>query len=179
MSSQTPISQYLFALQSLPLLGSGLYTLLSPASAAQSPYLPLRGVSIGTIQAMRQSLSSLTLGTFYALVAYQNNTQMMVATIPTRFLAAVVFYRTGEEAWKQVAPFEAVMGVVTAVGVWLWGVWKTGLPVRSAVLKPHAGSADVAPRLNFLRGGDRGRNWFGGLLMGVVLEREEICLLGG
>ncbi|GKZ93955.1 hypothetical protein AnigIFM59636_007313 [Aspergillus niger] len=119
MSSQTPISQYLFAIQSLPLLGSGLYTLFSPASAAQSPYLPLRGVSIGTIQAM--SLSSLTLGTFYALVAYQNNTQMMVATIPTRFLAAVVFYRTGEEAWKQVAPFEAVMGVVTAVGVWLWG----------------------------------------------------------
>lgn len=69
----------------------------------------------------RQSLSSLTLGTFYALVAYQNNTQMMVATIPTRFLAAVVFYQTGEDAWKQVAPFEAVMGVVTAVGVWLWG----------------------------------------------------------
>ncbi|KAL3253835.1 hypothetical protein ABHI18_009313, partial [Aspergillus niger] len=119
MSSQTPISQCLFAIQSLPLLGSGLYTLLSPASAAQSPYLPLRGVSIGTIQAM--SLSSLTLGTFYALVAYQNNTQMMVATIPTRFLAAVVFYRTGEEAWKRVAPFEAVMGFVTAVGVWFWG----------------------------------------------------------
>ncbi|GAT24803.1 similar to An12g02130 [Aspergillus luchuensis] len=51
MSSQIP--QYLFALQSLPLLGSGLYTLLFPASAAQSPYLPLRGVSVGTIQAMR------------------------------------------------------------------------------------------------------------------------------
>ncbi|GKZ50763.1 hypothetical protein AbraIFM66951_004127 [Aspergillus brasiliensis] len=110
------ITQYLFTLQSLPLLGSGLYTLLFPASAAQSPYMPLRGVSIGTIQAM--SLSSLTLGTFYAIAAYQNNVPLMVATIPTRLLAAVVFYRTGEAAWRKVAPFEAVMGAVTALGVW-------------------------------------------------------------
>ncbi|OOF98717.1 hypothetical protein ASPCADRAFT_204472 [Aspergillus carbonarius ITEM 5010] len=112
MPSHLP--KYLFALQSLPLLASGLYTLLCPTSAAQSQYLPLQDVSTGTIQAM--SLSSLTLGTFYAIAAYQNNIPLMVATIPGRFLAAVVFYRTGEAAWRQVAPFELVMGV----GICLW-----------------------------------------------------------
>ncbi|KAE8167998.1 hypothetical protein BDV40DRAFT_252253 [Aspergillus tamarii] len=118
MRSQVP--QYLFGLQSLPLLASGLYTLLSPASAARSQHLPLKDVSTGTIQAM--SLSSLTLGTFYAIAAYQNNISLMVATIPGRLLAAVVFYRTGEATWRRVAPFEAVMGVGTALGLIFWGI---------------------------------------------------------
>ncbi|KAE8361119.1 hypothetical protein BDV27DRAFT_31766 [Aspergillus caelatus] len=112
--------QYLFGLQSLPLLASGLHTLLSPASAAQSQYLPLKDVSTGTIQAV--SLSSLTLGTYYAIAAYQNNIPLMVATIPGWFLAAVVFYRTGEAAWRRVAPVEAVMGLGTALGLLFWGI---------------------------------------------------------
>ncbi|PWY83852.1 hypothetical protein BO94DRAFT_625413 [Aspergillus sclerotioniger CBS 115572] len=113
------LPKYIFALQSLPLLASGLYTLLCPTSAAQSPYMPLQDVTPGTIQAM--SLSSLTLGTFYAIAAYQNNIPLMVATIPGRLLAAMVFYQTGEAAWRQVAPFEALMGGMTVLGVWLRG----------------------------------------------------------
>lgn len=45
---------------------------------------------------------------------------MMIASVPGRLLAAFVFYRTGE-GWRDVAPFEGAMGLLTAVGIcWEW-----------------------------------------------------------
>jgi hypothetical protein len=63
------------------------------------------------------SLTSLSLGSFYAIASYQNNIPMMIAAVPGRLLAMVVFHRSGG-GWKNVAPFEGVMGVLTAVGLW-------------------------------------------------------------
>lgn len=60
------------------------------------------------------------MGTFYAIAAYQNNIPMMVAAVPGRFLATFVFHNSGG-GWADVAPFEAVMGLLTAVGLyWDW-----------------------------------------------------------
>ncbi|GAD98968.1 predicted protein [Paecilomyces variotii No. 5] len=111
-------SQYIFGIQTAPLLLSGVWTLLWPAGAAALPDSPLAGLSNGTIQAL--SLTSLSLGSFYAIASYQNNIPMMIASIPGRLLATFVFYRSGG-GWANVAPFEGLMGVITAVGVyWDW-----------------------------------------------------------
>lgn len=65
-------------------------------------------------------MTSLSLGTFYAIAAYQNNTPMMIAAVPGRLLATFVFHNSGG-GWAKVAPFEAVMGLFTAVGLyWDW-----------------------------------------------------------
>ncbi|KAJ5602172.1 hypothetical protein N7510_011706 [Penicillium lagena] len=131
---ETHLSQYIFGLQAAPLLASGVYSLLWPAAAAGLPNSPLKGVSPGTIQAMRSvsglhqiglmltsySLTSLSLGTFYAIASYQNNIPMMIASVPGRLLAAIVFRRSGG-GWASVAPFEGLMGIVTAIGVY-WSV---------------------------------------------------------
>lgn len=61
------------------------------------------------------SLTSLSLGTFYAVASYQNNIPMMIAFMPGRLLAAIVFRRSGGE-WASVAPFEGMMGIITAIG---------------------------------------------------------------
>lgn len=42
---------------------------------------------------------------------------MMIAAVPGRLLAAFVFYRAGG-GWRDVAPFEGVMGLLTAVGIY-------------------------------------------------------------
>ena len=63
------------------------------------------------------SLTSLSLGSFYAIASYQNNIPMMIAAVPGRLLAMVVFHRSGG-GWKSVAPFEGVMGLLTALGLW-------------------------------------------------------------
>jgi hypothetical protein len=42
-------SQYIFGIQSLPLLFSGVYTLLWPVGAANLAKSPLQGVGAGTI----------------------------------------------------------------------------------------------------------------------------------
>ncbi|KAJ5379804.1 uncharacterized protein N7496_002232 [Penicillium cataractarum] len=109
------IAPYVFGIQTVPLLASGIYTLLFPAAAAALPDSPLQGLSNGTIQAL--SLTSLSLGSFYAIASYQNNIPMMLAAIPGRLLAMVVFHRSGG-GWKNVAPFEGLMGMFTALGLW-------------------------------------------------------------
>ncbi|KAJ6134634.1 hypothetical protein N7523_000956 [Penicillium sp. IBT 18751x] len=72
-------SQYIFGLQAAPLLASGVFTLIWPATAANLPDSALAGLSNGTIQAISGG------------------------------------------GWAKVAPFEAVMGLFTAVGLyWDW-----------------------------------------------------------
>ncbi|KAJ5679834.1 hypothetical protein N7462_008078 [Penicillium macrosclerotiorum] len=119
------VAPYVFGIQTLPLVASGVYTLLWPAAAAGLPNSPLQGLSNGTIQAL--SLTSLSLGSFYAIAACQNNTPMMMAAIPGRLLAMVVFYRSGG-GWKNVAPFEGLMGLFTAFGLY-WD-WYTARPAE-------------------------------------------------
>lgn len=63
------------------------------------------------------SLTSLSLGSFYAIASYQNNIPMMLVAVPGRLLAMVVFHRSGG-GWKNVAPFEGLMGLLTALGLW-------------------------------------------------------------
>lgn len=48
---------------------------------------------------------------------------MMIAAVPGRLLAMVVFHRSGG-GWKSVAPFEGLMGLFTAFGLW-WD-WRGG-----------------------------------------------------
>ncbi|KAJ5218055.1 uncharacterized protein N7498_000154 [Penicillium cinerascens] len=111
-------SQYIFGLQAVPLLASSVYILLWPAAAANLPDSDLASLSNGTIQAI--SMTSLSLGTFYAIAAYQNNIPMMLTAIPGRLLAAFVFHHSGG-GWAKVAPFEALMGLLNAVGLyWDW-----------------------------------------------------------
>ncbi|KAJ6021636.1 hypothetical protein N7540_007140 [Penicillium herquei] len=46
-------SQYIFGLQAVPLVASGVYTLFWPETAANYANSPLQGLDPGTIQAMR------------------------------------------------------------------------------------------------------------------------------
>ena len=56
---------------------------------------------------------------------------MMIASVPGRLLAAVVFHRSGD-GWKDVAPFEGLMGVLTAIGVyWTWRIEQSEMEVSS------------------------------------------------
>ncbi|CAI7675811.1 unnamed protein product [Penicillium pancosmium] len=111
-------SQYIFGIQAIPLVASGVYTLFWPSAAAALSNSPLKDINDGTIQAI--SLTSLSLGSFYTIASYQNNIPMMIASVPGRLLAAFVFYRAGG-GWRDVAPFEGVMGLLTAVGIyWNW-----------------------------------------------------------
>lgn len=50
------LAPYIFGIQSIPLLASGIYTLLFPAAAATLPNSPMQGLSNGTIQALRYIL---------------------------------------------------------------------------------------------------------------------------
>ncbi|KAJ5643063.1 uncharacterized protein N7484_005570 [Penicillium longicatenatum] len=45
-------SQYIFGIQAIPLLASGVYTLLWPGAIANLPGPPLEGIDSGVIQAM-------------------------------------------------------------------------------------------------------------------------------
>ncbi|KAJ5387824.1 hypothetical protein N7509_010365 [Penicillium cosmopolitanum] len=119
-------SQYIFGIQAIPLVASGVFTLFWPSAAAALPNSPLKDIGDGTIQAIRLrltpwpcSLTSLSLGSFYTIASYQNNIPMMIASVPGRLLAAFVFYRAGG-GWRDVAPFEGVMGLLTAVGIYLY-----------------------------------------------------------
>ncbi|KAJ5174302.1 uncharacterized protein N7482_000179 [Penicillium canariense] len=97
------LAPYIFGIQTVPLLASGVYSLLFPAAAAGLPDSPLQG-------------------TFYAIASYQNNVPMMIAAVPGRLLAMFVFHRSGG-GWKTVAPFEGFMSLLTALGLW-WD-WHT------------------------------------------------------
>ena len=46
----------------------------------------------------------------------------MLASVPTRFLAAALFHVSGG-SWKRVAVFEGIMGVLTAAIVAVGGTW--------------------------------------------------------
>ncbi|PYH98554.1 hypothetical protein BO71DRAFT_344715 [Aspergillus ellipticus CBS 707.79] len=110
------VSQYIFGLQALPLIAAGIYTLIDPSRPPHHPLSPFRGLSHSTVQAM--GLNSLALGTAYAIASYQNNLPFMLASIPGRLIAAAVFGSSDEALWSRVAPFEALMGCVTAASVW-------------------------------------------------------------
>lgn len=53
-------SQFIFGIQAIPLVASGVYTLFWPSAAAALPNSPLKDVSNSTIQAIR-CVSSLPL----------------------------------------------------------------------------------------------------------------------
>ncbi|KAJ5755802.1 hypothetical protein N7533_005345 [Penicillium manginii] len=121
-------SQYIFGMQAIPLVASGIFTLFWPSAAAAFPNSPLKDISNGTIQAI--SLTSLSLGSFYTIAAYQNNTPMMIVSVPGRLLAAFVFHQAGG-GWRDVAPFEGVMGLFTAVGIyWDWVAGRSAREVK-------------------------------------------------
>lgn len=42
---------------------------------------------------------------------------MMITVVPGRLLAMFVFHRSGG-GWRNVAPFEGVMGLLAALGLW-------------------------------------------------------------
>ncbi|KAJ5081008.1 hypothetical protein N7456_013718 [Penicillium angulare] len=112
------LSQYIFGIQAVPLLASGIYTLLRPNVIASLANSPFRGIDTGTIQAI--SLTSIALGACQTIAAYQNNIPMMLVTVPGRLLGAFVFHRSGGE-WRKMAPFEGLMGLLIAIGVyWTW-----------------------------------------------------------
>lgn len=46
-------SQYIFGIQAIPLVASGVYTLFYPSAAAALPNSPLKNIDNGTIQAIR------------------------------------------------------------------------------------------------------------------------------
>lgn len=49
----------------------------------------------------------------------------MIAAVPGRLLAALVFHRSGGE-WRKVAPFEGIMGTLIAIGIyWTWSADQT------------------------------------------------------
>lgn len=52
-------SQYIFGIQAIPLLASGVYTLLWPGAVTNMPDSPLEGVSSGAIQAMRYAIADI------------------------------------------------------------------------------------------------------------------------
>lgn len=67
---------------------------------------------------MSYSITSLSIGTMFCIAAYQRNMPMILASLPGRLFAAVIFYRNGG-GWRQVAVFETFMASVTGVAV-LW-----------------------------------------------------------
>ncbi len=64
---------------------------------------------------------SLTLGFYYLQAVYQRNRSFMRAIFPWRCVATVVFGAHGG-AWRKVAIYEAVMGVVMAGALWWEGL---------------------------------------------------------
>ncbi|RFU29336.1 hypothetical protein B7463_g7010, partial [Scytalidium lignicola] len=113
MSSQI-VSKVIFGAQGIFLLGNAFYSLVNPSAIASMPGGALQGAPIDTIKVI--GLSSFTLGVFYVAASYQGNIAMMVTSIPGRIIANYVLYREGGP-WRNVAIFEACMGLVTAVGV--------------------------------------------------------------
>ncbi|KAL2865910.1 uncharacterized protein BJX67DRAFT_382296 [Aspergillus lucknowensis] len=114
------ITQLAFGFQALPFLYTGVYySVLWQWTSVDFPFAVMDGVDTGTVYTI--SILSLSLGIFYAIAAIQNNTPLMVATIPTRVLAANLFRQSGG-AWRAVARVEAAMGLLTVLGVYFaWG----------------------------------------------------------
>lgn len=66
------------------------------------------------------SLTSLALGTYYLISTYQKDTAIMVSSVPSRLVAALVMYRNGG-AWIPVAAFETSMAVLAGSALfWDW-----------------------------------------------------------
>ncbi|KAJ5771174.1 uncharacterized protein N7511_003225 [Penicillium nucicola] len=108
-----------FGAQGAFLLANAFYTMINPSAASNLPDSPLGGIPDHTVQAM--GLTSLALGTFYTIAAYQRNIPIMVASLPGRLIGALVFYRNGG-AWGKVAVWEASMGVLTGVAL-IWELY--------------------------------------------------------
>ncbi|KAJ6000072.1 hypothetical protein N7481_000481 [Penicillium waksmanii] len=109
-------SRAVFAAQGVFLLGNAFYTILYPSSAANLPNSSLRGAPNGVVQCI--GLTSFTLGTYYLISAYQRNSAIMAASVPSRFVAAFVMYQAGEN-WIPVSAFEISMGIVAGAAL-LW-----------------------------------------------------------
>lgn len=63
-------------------------------------------------------MTSFSLGLFFLQVAYQGNRDIMVAAVPMRFMAAIIFYYHGGK-WRNVAWYEAGWGLVSIASL-LW-----------------------------------------------------------
>ncbi|KAJ5330084.1 hypothetical protein N7541_005868 [Penicillium brevicompactum] len=105
-----------FAAQALFLLANGVYTISCPTAAANIPDSPMTGVPEHMVQAM--GITSLSIGTVYAIAIYQRNLLIMLSSLPGRLFAAFIFNRNGG-GWKQVAIFETTMAFVTGAAL-LW-----------------------------------------------------------
>jgi hypothetical protein len=88
----------------------------SKPSGTNLPNYPCN--SFGHAELIIDSITSLSLGTIFAIATYQRNMPIMLASLPGRFVAAVIFYRNGG-AWRQVAIYEASMGLITGAAL-LW-----------------------------------------------------------
>lgn len=69
-------------------------------------------------QTNKCSITSLSTGTFFAIATYQRNLPVMLASLPGRLFAAVIFHRNGG-GWSQVAIFETAMAAVMGAAL-LW-----------------------------------------------------------
>ncbi|KAL4795320.1 hypothetical protein BDV19DRAFT_389456 [Aspergillus venezuelensis] len=110
------LASIVFAAQGIFLLGNAFYSIASPASVANFEGSSLTGTPKGAVQCI--GLTSLALGTYYLISAYQRDTAIMVSSVPSRLIAAWVMYRNGGN-WVPPAVFEAAMAVLAGVSlVW-------------------------------------------------------------
>ncbi|CAG7974019.1 unnamed protein product [Penicillium salamii] len=109
-------SSIVFGAQACFVLGNAVYTISYPAAAASLPGSPMSGIPEHMVQAM--GITSLSTGTFFAIATYQRNLPVMLASLPGRLFAAVIFHRNGG-GWSQVAVFETAMAAVMGAAL-LW-----------------------------------------------------------
>ncbi|CAI7601244.1 unnamed protein product [Penicillium bialowiezense] len=105
-----------FAAQACFLFANGVYTISCPAAAASVPDSPMAGIPNHMVQAM--GITSLSIGTVWAIAIYQQNSLIMWSTLPGRLFAAFIFNRNGG-GWRKVAIFETTMAFVTGAAL-LW-----------------------------------------------------------
>ncbi|PYH40867.1 uncharacterized protein BP01DRAFT_307258 [Aspergillus saccharolyticus JOP 1030-1] len=110
------VSSAVFAAQGVFLLGNAFYSILFPASVANFQGSSLTGTPKGVVQCL--GLTSLALGTYQLISAYQRDTAIMVSSVPSRVVAAWIMYRNGGN-WTRVAAFEAIMAVLNGAAL-LW-----------------------------------------------------------
>ncbi|KAK5685341.1 hypothetical protein LTS10_003419 [Elasticomyces elasticus] len=72
----------------------------------------MAGTPVPVVHAMRDSVTSFSLGIILLQVAYQSNRDLMLAAVPMRFVAAIVFHYHGG-AWNYVSWYEAGWGALS------------------------------------------------------------------
>ncbi|KAF1991203.1 hypothetical protein K402DRAFT_173105 [Aulographum hederae CBS 113979] len=110
MAKYAPLD-YAFAVQGLFLVFNGILFLLIPTGKVSCPPI-LEGTSNGVLHIL--STSTLSVAVSFLIAAYYQERALMVAGVPGRILAALLFYSHGGE-FVQVAAFEGAVGVLIAV----------------------------------------------------------------